>query len=64
MRNAYRILVGKPEGKKRLFVRPRHRREVNIRIDLGEIRWEDVKWIHLALDQDQWWAFVNMVINL
>jgi hypothetical protein len=36
----------------------------NIRIDLREIVWEGVDWMHLAQDRDQWWALVNMVMNL
>jgi len=47
MRNAYIILVGKPEGKKPLR-RPRCRWEDNIRIDVREIGWEGVDWMHLA----------------
>jgi hypothetical protein len=60
MRNTYNILVGKP-GRKRSLGRPRW--EDNIRIDLREIRWEDVDWIHLAQDRDQWWVVVNTVMN-
>jgi len=52
MRNAYKILVGKPEGK-RPFRRSRHRWEDNIRMDLKEIGWEVVDCIHLAEDRDQ-----------
>jgi hypothetical protein len=59
-RNAYRILVGKPEGKRTLG-RPRHRWVDNIKIDLGEIGWD---WIDLAQDRDQWRALVNAVMNL
>jgi hypothetical protein len=62
-RNAYRILVGKPE-EKRPVGRPRRRREDNIRMDLGEIRWGGTDWIDLAQDRDQWRALVNTVINL
>jgi hypothetical protein len=62
-RNLYKILVGKPRGKKP-FRRHRHRWEVNIRMDLREIWWEGVDWIHLIHDRDQWQALVNMVINL
>jgi hypothetical protein len=36
----------------------------NIRLDLGEIGWKVVDWIHLAQDRGQWWALVNMVMNL
>jgi hypothetical protein len=46
-RNAYRLLVGKPEGK-RLLGRPRRRWVDNIRMDLGEVGWVDVGWIGLA----------------
>jgi hypothetical protein len=63
IRNAYAILVGKSE-EKRPSRRPRRRWEDNIRIDLREIGWEGVDWIHLAQDRDKWWAFVNTVKNL
>jgi uncharacterized protein (DUF2342 family) len=63
MRNVYSTLVGKPEGKRPL-VRTRQRWEVNIRMDLSEIVWEGVDWMHLAQDLDQWQAFVNMVLKL
>jgi len=36
----------------------------NIRMELTEIGWEGVDWIHLSQDRDQWWALVNMVMNL
>jgi hypothetical protein len=52
MRNAYRILVGKPEGKKSLG-RPRRTWVENIKMDLREIRWDGVVWIDLAQDRDQ-----------
>jgi hypothetical protein len=52
MRNANKILVGKPEGKRPLG-RHRCRREDNIRMDLREIGWEGVDWIHLGQDRDQ-----------
>jgi hypothetical protein len=52
MRNAYKILVGKPEGKSPLG-RPRHRWEDNIKMDLREIGWEDVDLMQLAQDMDQ-----------
>jgi hypothetical protein len=51
MRNVYRILVGKPEGKRECG-RFRCRWEDNLRMDLREIRWEGVDWIHLALNRD------------
>jgi hypothetical protein len=52
MRNAYKIVVGKPE-RKRPIGRPSHRWEDNIRIDRTEIGWEYVDWMHLAQDMDQ-----------
>jgi hypothetical protein len=61
--SAYRILVGKPEGKKPLG-RPRRRWEDNIRMDLREIGWGGMDWIGLAQDKDQWRALVNTVMNL
>jgi len=51
-------LVERPEGS---LGRPRHRWEYDIRMDLREIGWKDVEWIHLAQDMDQWWALMNMV---
>jgi hypothetical protein len=62
-RNVYRILVGKPEGKRPLG-RPRCRWEANIRLDLREIGWSGMDWIDLAQDRDQWRALVNTVMNL
>jgi hypothetical protein len=62
-RNAYWILVGKPEGKRPLG-RPRRRWEDNIRMDLREIGWGGMDWIDLAQDRDQWRALVKMVMNL
>jgi hypothetical protein len=62
-RNAYKILVGKPEGKSPLG-RPRHRWEDNIRLDLREVGWGGVDWIDLAQVRNQWRAHVNMVMNL
>jgi len=44
--------------------RPNHRWEDNTEMDLREIGWIGVDWIHLAQDRDQWWALVNTVINL
>jgi hypothetical protein len=61
--NAYRILVGKPEGKGPL-VRPRRKRADNIKIDLRGIGWDGVDWIHLTLDRDQWRTLVYTVMNL
>jgi hypothetical protein len=62
-RNAYRLLVGKPEGKRPLG-RPSCRWVDNIRMDLGEVRWCDVDWIGLAQDRNRWRALVNSVLNL
>jgi hypothetical protein len=62
-RNAYRILMRKPEGKRPLG-RPRRRWTDNIKIDLREIEWNGVNWIGLAQDRDQWRALLNMVMNL
>jgi hypothetical protein len=62
-RNAYRILVGKPEGKRPLG-RPRRRWVDTIKMDLRQIGWDGVDWIELAQDRDQWKAVVNTVKNL
>jgi hypothetical protein len=62
-RCVYRVLVGRPEGKRPLG-RPRHRWEDNIKMDLREIGIDGVNWIWLAEDRVQWWAFVNTVMNL
>jgi hypothetical protein len=60
-RNAYRLLVGKPEGKRPL--RPRHRWVDNIKMDLLEIGWDDVDWIGLAQDRHKWKALANAVMH-
>jgi hypothetical protein len=62
-RNAYRILVGKPVGKRPLG-RPRRRWVDNIKMDHIEIGWNGMNWIVLAQYRDQWWALVNTVMNL
>jgi hypothetical protein len=62
-RNAYRILVGKPEGKRPLG-RPRPRWVDNIKKDVREIGWDGVDWIDMAQDRDQWRALVNTVSKL
>jgi hypothetical protein len=62
-RNAYRLLVGKPEVKRPLG-RPRRRREDNIRMDLVEVGWGDVDWIGLAKVRNRWRALANSVLNL
>jgi hypothetical protein len=61
-RNAYRLLVGKPE-RKRPLVRPRRRSVDNIRMDLGEVGWGDVDWIGLAQDRNRWRALLNSVLT-
>jgi hypothetical protein len=62
-RNTYRLLVGKPEGRRPLG-RPRCRWVDNIRMDLVEVGWGDADWIGLAQDGDRWRAVVNSVLNL
>jgi hypothetical protein len=62
-RNAYRLLVGKPEEKRPLG-RPRRRWVDNIRMDLGEVGSSDVDRIGLAKDRNRWRALVNSVLNL
>jgi hypothetical protein len=61
-RNAYRLLVGKPEGKRPLG-RPIRRWVDNIREE-GEVGWGDVDWIGLAQDRNRWRALVNSVLNI
>jgi hypothetical protein len=62
-RNAYRLLVGKPEGRRPLG-RPKRRWVDNIRMDLGEVGYGNVDWIGLAQDSNRWGALVNSVLNL
>jgi len=62
-KGVYRVLVGKPEGKKSLGS-PRHRWEDNIKMDLEEGGCEDMDWIDVAQDRDRWWVLVNAVIKL
>jgi hypothetical protein len=62
-RNTYRLLVGKPVGKRPLG-RPRRRWVDRIRMDLGEVGWRDVDGIGLAKDRNRWRALVNSVLNL
>ena len=62
-RGVYRVLVGKPEGK-RPPGRPRLRWKDNIKMDLQEVECGCVDWIELAQDRDSWRALVNAVMNL
>jgi hypothetical protein len=62
-RRAYRILVGRPEGRRPLG-RLRCRWENNIKMDLQEVGWGSMDWIDMAQDRDRWRALVNAVMNL
>jgi hypothetical protein len=62
-RNVYRLLVGKPEGKRPLG-RPRRRWIDNVKMDILEIRFNVVDWIGLAQDRYRWRALVNSVMSL
>jgi len=62
-RRVYRVLVGKPEGKRPLGS-PRHRWVDNIRMDLQEVGYGYMDWIGVAQDRDRWWRLVSMVMNL
>jgi hypothetical protein len=62
-RGVYRVLIGRPEGKRPL-ARPRRRWEGNIKMDLREIGIDGANWIQLAQDRVQWRAFVNTAMNL
>jgi hypothetical protein len=62
-RNAYRILVGKPNGKRPLG-RPRRRWVDNSEMDFREVGSDGMDWIDLAQDRDKWRALVNTVLNL
>ena len=62
-RAIYRVLVGKPEGKRPLG-RPRHRWEDNIKMDLQEVGCWGMDWTELAQDRDRWQALVNAVMNI
>jgi hypothetical protein len=61
--NVYRILVGKPEGKRPLG-RPRCSWVNNIKMDLREIKWDGMDWIDLSQDRDPRRALVNTIMNL
>jgi hypothetical protein len=63
LRDAYNILIGRPEGRRPLG-RPRRRWEDNIKMDLREIGFGYEDWIHFAQDRDRWRALVNTVMNL
>jgi drug/metabolite transporter superfamily protein YnfA len=60
--SVYRVLVGKPEGKRPLG-RPRRRWEDNIKMDLEEVGGAYGDWMERAQDRDRWWALVNSVMN-
>jgi len=62
-RGVYRVMLGKPEGKRPLG-RPRRRWEDNIKMDLQEVGCGGMDWIELAQDRDRWWAFVSVVMNI
>jgi hypothetical protein len=62
-RNAYRILAGKPEGKRPLG-RPSRRWVYNIKMDLREIEWDGVDWIDMVQDRDKWRALVKTILNI
>jgi hypothetical protein len=62
-RGAYRVLVGRPEGR-RPIERPRRRWEDNIKMDLQEVGWGGMDWIDMAQDRDRWRALVSAVMNL
>jgi hypothetical protein len=62
-RGAYRVLVGRREGKTPLGT-PRRESDDNIKIDLQEVRWRRMDWIDLVRDKESWQTFVNAVMNL
>ena len=63
-KGVYRILVGRPEGKRPLG-RHRNRWKVNITMDLREVGWGGgLDWVYLAQDRGRWRPFVNVVMNL
>jgi hypothetical protein len=57
--DAYRLLVGKPQGK-----RDHYEDQDNIRMDLGDVAWCDVDWIGLVQDKNRWRDIVNSLLNL
>jgi len=62
-RGVYRVLVGKPEGKRPLG-RPRRRLEDNIKMDVQEVGGGCEDWMELAQDRDRWWVLVGTVMNI
>jgi hypothetical protein len=62
-RGAYRILVGRHEGRRPLG-RPRHRWKDNTKMDLQEVGWKGVDWIDMAQDRHRWRPLVNALTNL
>jgi hypothetical protein len=62
VRGVYRLLVGKPEGKRPLG-RHRRRWEDNIKLDLQQVGWWSMDWIDLAQDRDRWRTLVTAVMN-
>jgi hypothetical protein len=61
-RGAYRVLMGKPEGRRQLG-RPRRRCEYNIKMDLQKVGWGSMDWIDMAQDRHRWRVLVNAVMN-
>jgi hypothetical protein len=62
-RSAYRVLMGKPKGKRPLG-RPRRKWEDNIKMDIKEVGWGSIDWIDLAQDRNRWRTLVNALMNL
>jgi hypothetical protein len=63
MRDAYKVLGGKPEGKIQ-FGRPWHKLEDRLKVQLQEIRYEDVVWIHLGQDKNKKRPLLETIVNL